>query len=106
MKQKPTKPLKIIKKFTSFFPIGQPRYNLFLGWQAWLKGDTNKAITSLTKSIQSAKDLQMPFDEGVAHYMLARIVPESVLRQQYVQQAKALFSDINAGYYLQRIESE
>lgn len=88
---------KVIKQFARSFPIGQPRYGLYEGWTAWIDGKTQKAHTLWQKSLQTAKQLGMPYDEAILKFEMGRH-NSGAARQTQLHEALEQFTKLEADY--------
>ena len=95
--------IKILKQFARIFPIGQPRRYLYEGEYLWLTGKQTKAQKTWTKSLQHAHELEMRFDQGLAHLQIGLHLPEDDPdRRVHLTQAEDIFSDLKAAFDLAR----
>jgi tetratricopeptide (TPR) repeat protein len=92
-------------RFASIFVLGRPRYRAFLGWQWRLEGDTRAAIRIGKSAVREAVRLNMPYDEGIACFELARHYPQGgAQRKIYLERAEAIFARLGARYDLERTQ--
>jgi hypothetical protein len=92
---------KNLHNFARVFPIGKPSALRYRGLYDWLAGKPNKARRAWQKSLACTQALKMPFDEGLAHYEIARHLPlADQNRQVHLDQAIAIFADLGADYDL------
>ena len=63
---------KGLRGFARVFPFGQPRSWFFLGKYAWLAGKSGKAHKAWAKSMAYAEKLEMPYEQGLAHFEIGR----------------------------------
>ena len=68
--------LKHLRKFAGVFEIAQPTASMYQGWRDWLEGKTENAIKAGRAAIAHAQRLNMVYDQGYAHYHLARWFPK------------------------------
>jgi tetratricopeptide (TPR) repeat protein len=64
--------LKRLHRGANLFEIGQPSALIAQGRYDWLNQQPEKAFKSWMKAITEAWQLQMPFEEALAHYYLGR----------------------------------
>lgn len=94
---------KNLHSFARIFPIGKPGAFLYQGLYDWLSGKPKKAHKAWQKSLGHARALEMPFDEGLAHYEIARhLPPDDAARQAHLEQATTIFTELGTGYDLER----
>jgi len=88
---------KNLERYARTFPIGRPRAWLRRGQYLWLSGKRAQAHQLWRKSLATAQELAMPYEQGLAHYQIGRHLdagdPE---RQAHLQQAIDLFSRLGA----------
>jgi hypothetical protein len=102
-KQAARQACKVLRGFAHTFPIGQSRAWLYQGWFDWLSGQRGKAQRAWYKSLAAAKRYQMPYDQGLAHlYIGAHMEPGRPERQDHLNQARQLFSDLGVIFELER----
>ena len=68
------------------FPIAAPRYWRAVGLHRWRDA---AAITAWRSSLASAVSLAMPYDEGLAHLLLARALDDGQASQRAIHAARA-----------------
>ena len=92
-----------LNKYARVFPIGQPRLLRYQGWLHWLTGKKDQAHKAWQTGLHHAEQLGMLYDQGIAHYEIARHLPaiESA-RSNHITQAMNLFTRVNATYDLER----
>lgn len=97
--------IKALGKYARVFPIGKPRYHLCKGRYAWLRNEPEKAFKSWNTSLALASNLEMPFEQGLAHFEIARHSPPGdAKRQQHRDRTIELFTRVGAAYDLERAE--
>ena len=88
------------------YAIARPRANIYQGTIHWLNCKPQKAHQAWQKGIHNAKALEMRFDEGLAHYEMARHLPvEDQERQAHLHQAICIFTELGAVYNLERAQA-
>ncbi|MEZ4712665.1 MAG: BTAD domain-containing putative transcriptional regulator [Caldilineaceae bacterium] len=93
-------------QMTRVYAIARPRANIYQGTIHWLNGKHKKAHQAWQKGINHDKALGMRFDEGLAHYEMARHLPvEDTERQVNLHQAIRIFSELGTGYDLERAQA-
>jgi tetratricopeptide (TPR) repeat protein len=64
--------VKTMNRFAGAFVICRPRATLWHGTFDWLDGKTTRAHKGWHKSLVAARQLGMPFEEGLAHFEIGR----------------------------------
>ncbi len=96
-----------LKKFAKIFDVGRPRWLAYQGWSDWLDGNPEQARASADLAVKEGQRLQMPYDEGIAHYQLARFLPaEDVQRKAHLERAAELFEALGAVWDLERAKAQ
>lgn len=85
----------VLEKYAKLFPYAQPIADLRRGRQLWLAGNQAKATAKWRAGLALAEKLDMPFEQGLAHYEQGRHLkgPE---RMDHLSQAVALFEKVSA----------
>lgn len=90
-----------LRRYARVFRIGQPRAWLHQGQLEWLTGRPAKAFKAWHKSLAVAQRLAMPYEQGLAHAEIGRhLAPADPHRPVHLTQARAIFSQLDAGYDL------
>ncbi len=90
-----------LRSFTRVFPIGQPVTWLRLGQYRHLSGDTTKAQAAWARGISAARELKMPYPEGLIEFEMGRtLAPGDSGRREHLQRASEVFRDLGAAYDL------
>ena len=93
-------------QYVRVFPIGTPRLQLQRGRYLWLKGKHGRARQAWNISLAHAQQLGMVYDQGLAHYEIARHLPEGqAARQAHSAQANQIFAELNALADLERVRA-
>ena len=88
---------QVVQRYARFFPIGRPRAKLCQGLWYWLAGRSTMAYRLWQKSLTAARQLHMPYEQGLAYYEIGRHLPRSNPQQQEsLQQALAIFARVGA----------
>jgi class 3 adenylate cyclase/tetratricopeptide (TPR) repeat protein len=96
---------RVIRRYAHLYPVGQPRAWLWNGLLAWLEGNPGAARRAWSKSLAQAQRLVMPYEEGLAHYEIARhLNPDDSARQPHVTRACEIFAELNAAFDLERAQ--
>ncbi len=96
---------KAMHRYARVFPIGQPRVWLYQGWYDWLVDKPDKAHKAWLKSLAYARQLEMPYEEGLAHYEIGRHSKGDV-RLKHLKQAADIFEHLGGMYELGRTRAE
>ena len=99
------KACKSLRSFARVFPIGEPRSLLWQGLLDWLEGKPEKGQRAWQESLRVAEQLEMPFDQGLAHYEIGRhLDAEDPARRQHLDRARDLFAGLGASYHMALVE--
>jgi hypothetical protein len=82
--------------------VGQPRAWLYQGVFDWLAGKPRRAVRAWRQSLAAAERLDMPYEQGLAHYEIGRHAEPGAERQKHLDQACALLTRCGAVYDLAR----
>jgi len=94
-----------LRRYTRVFLIGQPRRWVRQGTHAWLAHKPARAQRAWAKGLTAAQNLQMPYDEGLAHYEIGRHAPQAE-RHAHLQKAAEIFASLGARYDAEQAKSE
>lgn len=98
--------IQTLRKYGRVFPIGQPRLMRYQGWFHWLSDKRDKAHKTWQTGLQQAEQLGMVYDQGIAHYEIARHLPTTEsARSNHIAQAINLLTRVNAAYDLERVKN-
>lgn len=89
--------------YAQIFPIGQPRAWLWHGLYQWAAGREAHAYKAWRKSLEAAERLLMPYDQGLAHYEIARHAGGSQ-RRRHLTRAGEIFAQLGASDDLARVQ--
>ena len=99
------KACKLARGFARVFPIGRPRALLWGGLYEWLTGNTARAHKAWQESLVAARSLEMPYDEGLAHYEIGRHAEiGDPARDEHLTRACEDFERLDAAYDLARAQ--
>jgi tetratricopeptide (TPR) repeat protein len=93
-----------LQQFARLFPIGLPRMWLSEGSYRWLAGNTASAHKAWQKGLAAAERLEMPYEQGVAHYEIGRHLSDDVGRHRHLAHARELLARIGATYNVARVD--
>lgn len=106
--QAPTKrALEKFKSFSRIFPIGLSNLWLYQGKYEMLFGARKKALRAWQKSLDSSKDLDLEYHQGLAHYEIGCHLMDGELTdngwdaESHLRHAERIFTDFQALYDLQ-----
>jgi tetratricopeptide (TPR) repeat protein len=89
------------RRFAKIFRIGHARALLLTGVENELSGDLNQAIRLSREGLAAAIQLEMPYEEALAHRQLARLLPvDDRNRDSELAQAREIFGRLAAKYDL------
>ncbi len=98
------KACKLARSFARVFPIGRPRALLWDGLYAWLAGKPARAQEAWQESLAAARDLEMAYDEALAHYEIGRhAAAGDPARAEHLARAGEIFERLGAAYDLARV---
>ncbi len=87
------------------FPIGRPRALVCTGMLAWLTGKKTKAERTWRNALETAREMQMPFEEGMAQYYLGRYTAaESPEGEECLRRAQDIFTRLGAVVHLAKVQ--
>jgi predicted ATPase/DNA-binding SARP family transcriptional activator len=100
----------ILKKFARAHCFARPRALIFAGILDSQKGKHKQAFNAWQKAAAVAGELSMRYDTARAHFEIGRhLAPQETWDGHdgacYLEQARAEFAEIGAGYMLSRIEA-
>lgn len=89
------------RRFAKIFRIGHARALLLTGVEHELLGDLPQAVRLSREGLAAALELQMPYEEALAHRQLARLLPDGDrARDGELARARELFGQMAAKYDL------
>lgn len=99
----------ILHKFACAHRFARPRALIFAGILNWQKGRQKRAFKTWQKAAAVAAELSMRYDIARAQFEIGRhLAPQQIWDGHdgayYLEQARAEFAEIGAGYMLSRIE--
>ena len=94
-----------LRSFTRVFPIGQPMTWLRLGQYRHLDGDHAKAEAAWAEGVTSARDIKMPYVEGLVEFEIGCSASGEASRREHLQRACDLLRGVGAAYDLQLAEA-
>ncbi len=85
-------------------PIAQPLLWRLRGWEAWLSGRPTRARQIWRKSLAVAERLKIPYEAGLAHYVLGHASRDAggKDRRAHLQKATEIFERLGAVYDLEQ----
>jgi class 3 adenylate cyclase/tetratricopeptide (TPR) repeat protein len=101
------KTIKQLSRYAHVFPIAEARALLMQGRAAWLSGKQKDAKALWQKGLAAAEQRQLPYDRGLLLEAIGRHAPPGdVAREENLQQALNVFSDLRAAYDFDRARAE
>jgi class 3 adenylate cyclase/tetratricopeptide (TPR) repeat protein len=92
---------RTLGKYARVFPIGQAWFRRCQGRYDWLAGKHSKALNAWSQSLARAEKLGMLYDQGLAHYEIARhLSRDDPAHREHASRAIDIFSRVNAIYDL------
>jgi tetratricopeptide (TPR) repeat protein len=79
-------------RFARIYPIARPAALRSLAWRSWLAGQRARALRLWERSVRTAVDLHMPYDEARGHQVLAQVAPVGGRREQHAAAASTLLA--------------
>jgi eukaryotic-like serine/threonine-protein kinase len=77
---------------------------LYDGRYQWLKGNSSKAMQLWDKSLETARKMHMPYDEGLARYEIGRHMDaKDPQRNVHLADALKIFERLGAQYDVERV---
>ncbi len=101
-----TSSVKQLTKYAKVFTFAQPRAALYAGYAQFRAARSGQAANHWSRALASAQALQMPYDAGLAHAALSRVVsaaPE--VRSSHTREARRLFTQLGAAYDLAGLDT-
>jgi class 3 adenylate cyclase/tetratricopeptide (TPR) repeat protein len=94
-----------MKRFANVFPVGRPRWAILEGRRSWLQGRTGQALRLWRRALATATELDMPHEQGLAHYEIGRHLDSADPdRAVHLQAARETFSRIKAAYAMAAVD--
>jgi class 3 adenylate cyclase/tetratricopeptide (TPR) repeat protein len=94
-----------MKRFANVFPVGRPRWAILEGRRAWLQGRSGRALRLWRSALATATALDMPHEEGLAHYEIGRHLDSGDPdRATHLQAAREIFRRINSARALEAMD--
>jgi len=106
------KACKRLRSFSDLFPIALPQAWLYQGGFDWLSGKPQKAFKAWSKSLLYAAEMDIPYQQGLAHYEIGRHLeggekaPDGSSAAAHLQRAYQIFTELKAGYDLNLAKTE
>jgi class 3 adenylate cyclase/tetratricopeptide (TPR) repeat protein len=97
------KAIKLLRAFQKVFPIGRSVTPYYQGWYEWLTGKPQAAIHSWTRGLEAAKNLNMPYQEGLIRVKLGASLgsDENARRgREHFERAIQIFESMGAVHEL------
>lgn len=105
--QRASRACQAFVRYARRYRSAQPEALLFQGRSYWLGAEPRRAQRTWRRSLTAAERLSMPYDEGLAHYEIARhLNPGNPSRTEHLGRAAEIFSRLGAAYDLARTQEE
>jgi class 3 adenylate cyclase/tetratricopeptide (TPR) repeat protein len=96
---------KALSSFARLFPIARSSALRCEGRYAWLTGHYERAYRLGERAADTARKLNMPYKEALAHLELVRqLPPGSARRHLHIERARTLLTQLKADYELEQLE--
>ncbi len=93
-----------LRGYAGVFPVGRPRSALLEGRHDWLRGRRDAAMRSWDRALELAERLSMPYEQGLAHYEIARhLDPSHGARAGHLAASCDIFGPLHATRDLARV---
>ena len=94
-----------MKRFAGVFPVGRPRWAILEGRRSWLAGRRGRAQRLWRRALTSATQLDMPYEEGLAHYQIgSHLDANDAERAVHLEAAREIFGRIQAARALAAVD--
>jgi len=95
-----------LRRYARVFPVARPRAWLRRGMYEWLAGKPDRAHQAWQKALAGARKLDMPYDQGLAHYAIGQhLKADDPARAQRLNRAADIFAGLGAAYDLARVRA-
>jgi tetratricopeptide (TPR) repeat protein len=92
-----------LRRYARRYRSALPGALLWRGWSYWLAGHRRRAHRAWRRSLMTAERLLMPYDQGLAHYEIARhLDPQEPAHSDHLRRATEIFAGLGAAYDLGR----
>jgi tetratricopeptide (TPR) repeat protein len=96
---------KALRSYARVFPIGKPPAYLWQGLFEWLSGRPSRAHHLWRKSLTTARQLDMPYAQGLAHLEIGcHLPPDDPNRVEHLVKARVIFAQLEAAYDIQQTQ--
>jgi hypothetical protein len=104
LKKRAQRTVKLLKQFARPFPFSKPRSLLWEGIYSWQEGKAAKATKHWLSGLESARELRMPYDEGLILLELGvHPTGETTEAEQALETAREILLSMGAVHDLQRL---
>jgi len=94
-----------MKRFAGVFPVGRPRWAILEGRRSWLAGHRGRALSLWRRALATATQLDMPYEQGLAHYEIGRhLDPNDSDRAVHLEAAREIFGRVQAAGALSAVD--
>jgi tetratricopeptide (TPR) repeat protein len=96
---------EVFERYARIFRLGRPNALYYRGLFEWLAGRQRRAHRAWRRSLELARELAMPYEEGRASYELARHLPShDARREPLLARAAERFELTSSAYWLDRLQ--
>jgi hypothetical protein len=88
--------MQYLTRYAMLFPVARPRLTLLRGWVHWRLGRRRRSHRAWQRSLAQSVQLQMPYEEALAHWSLQHSASADVERERHGRQAAALLARCTA----------
>ncbi|HLF29277.1 MAG TPA: AAA family ATPase [Anaerolineae bacterium] len=97
---------KALHRYARVFPVAKPAACLRQGAYDWLAGEFGKAHQNWQKALAAAERLEMPYEQGLAHYFIGQhLSADDPARAQHLNRALETFAALGAAYDQARVRA-
>jgi hypothetical protein len=81
-----------LQRFARIYPIARPAAFRSLAWRSWIAGRRPRALRLWERSVRTAVELDMPYDEARGRQVLAQVAATRPGRDLHAARADALLA--------------
>lgn len=91
--------LQALQGHAKRFSFGKPRALLWQGLYDWLIGNPEKAYRTWNHALEAAQKLNLPYEEGLAHYQLSRhLAKNEPAYREHLTKTREIFHALEVRY--------
>ncbi|MBI6546967.1 MAG: hypothetical protein HY692_09250, partial [Cyanobacteria bacterium NC_groundwater_1444_Ag_S-0.65um_54_12] len=95
----------VTKNYAAAYELGKPYFWLYRGSYEWFSGKKAQAHRAWQKSLMASQALDIPYEQGLAHYEIGRHLPAPApARQSHLARAHEIFTRLGAAHYLEQLD--